>query len=190
MSAEQIDYNYVPEVDGGKFLNLRAKGDKIDIRIASKPISYFVHWIDKKPKVCPDRKTCETCNKVYKSSQAEEAMAEKLKQVFCWFVINRADGKAYIYKGGVGIFRSIAEYGKNPKWGDPMLYDLEITRTEIKPQYYSVVPDPSTKGQELTAEELASTKELEPLMDFTTTTDPKPVVEEQEEVPKEEDLPF
>ena len=179
--AEQVDYNYQPEVDGGKFLNLKSKGEKIVIRLADKPISSFRHWINGKPLICEDKKTCETCNKTYNVSDAEVALKEKRQQVFSWLVINRGDGEAYIFKGGIAIFRGISEYGKNPKWGDPINYDLEITRTEIKPQYYSIVPDPGSIGTKLTKDELDKVAKLEPLLDFTTTKDPKQVEEITEE---------
>lgn len=189
--AEIVDYDYKPEVDGGKFLNLKKKGDSITIRIANKPISFFVHWKDKKPSICARKVDCKTCNFVY--SSAEEAMDNKRKQVFAWGVIDRADGVAKIFKGGISIFQSIGEFANNPKWGDVTLYDLEITRTEISPaNFYSVVPDPSSKGEELTKEEIAEVAKLDALLDFTTTQNRK----DDENAPKgdeevdEKDLPF
>ena len=153
---------------------MKQKGDKIVIRLAGKPISYFIHWIDKKPVICPKKADCELCQKVWPASQIDEAMREKRKQQFAWPVIDRADGQAKIFKAGFAIFSGIGEYAKNPKWGDAMLYDLEITRTELSPaNFYSVVADPTSIGVKLTKEELEEVKKLEPLLDFTTTQDRK-----------------
>lgn len=185
--AEIVDYDYNPETDGGKFLNLKSKGDKITIRLAGKPISYFVHWIDNKPVMCEDKETCEHCLKVWGVSQAEEAIKQKRKQSFAWAVIDRADGVAKIYKAGIAVYRGIKQYGANPKWGDPTLYDIEIERTEVKPQFYTVTPDPSTLGTSITKEEKAEIAKLDALLDFTTTKDRK---EEKVEEVGDEDLPF
>lgn len=106
-------------------------------------------------------------------------------------MIDRTTGRAYIFKGGIAIFTGIAEFGKNSKWGDPTNYDLEITRTEASPaNFYSVVPDPDSKGVKLTDEEIAESSELDLLLDFTTS---KNVKESNQEVVTEEelkDLPF
>lgn len=187
--AEYIDYNYSPENDGGKFLNLKNKGDKIVIRIASKPVSYFVHWIDQKPIICPNKAECELCQKSYPATDSDQAAKEKRKQQFVWLVINREDKQAYIYKAGYSVFSQVAEYGLNPEWGDPTNYDVQITRTEIKPMFYAVMALPSSLSVKLTKQELADTAKLSELLDFTTTQNRKDS-EKDEETVDDAKLPF
>lgn len=181
--AEQVDYDYQPETSGGKYLSLKNKGDKINIRIADKPISYFVHWVNNKPQRCDDPEDCKTCLEE-KSNPKSFDPQQRRKQVFVWPVIDRKDGIAKIFKGGASIFLGLREYALNTKWGDPTKWDVEITRTEIRPKYYSVIPDPDSRTVELTKEELTGVNKLAPLINEV-------VAGEQEDVDEEkEDLPF
>ena len=174
MSAQTVDYDYKPESGGGKFLNLKAKGDKITIRLADKPIAYFVHWLDGKPVICKDEKTCKQC--VVLGSFTSEEMKKKenaqlrRRQTFLWPVIDRADGEAKIFKGGINIFLAIGEFALDPKWGgkekDATLFDITITRTEASLQnFYSVVPDPTSLGKLITDEEKKEVAKLQPLIE-------------------------
>ena len=172
--AEQVDYDYKPDAGGGKFLNLKAKGDKVTIRLVDKPIAYFVHWLDNKPVICEDAKTCQQC--VILGGFSPEEMKKKenaqlrRRQVFLWPVIDRADDEAKIFKGGINIFLAVGEFALDPKWGgeekDATLFDVTITRTETSLQnFYSVVPDPTSLGKEITKEEKEKVAKLAPLID-------------------------
>jgi hypothetical protein len=172
---EEVDYEYKPEGAGsGKFLNLKTKGDKVTIRLCSKPIAYFVHWIEGKPQNCEGVNSCPICKELASLSQEdakkEENAKKRRRQTFIWPVIDRSDGQAKIYKSGVSVFLAIAELAVNPKWGGPdkdaTRFDLEITRTEASLQnFYSIVPDPTSLGKELTEEEKKAAEELRPVMD-------------------------
>lgn len=185
--ATQVDYDYQAESGGGKFLNLKAKGDKVTIRLAAKPITYFVHWLDNKPVICEDKTTCQTCT-IISGFTAEEMKKKensdlRRRQVFIWPVIDRADGQAKVFKAGVGIFIAVGEFARDPKWGgaekDATLFDVTITRTEASPQnYYSVVPDPTSLNKEISEEEKKAVEKLGTLIDS--------VVSGSEEVSEEE----
>ena len=65
-------------------------------------------------------------------------------------------------------------FAKDSKWGgdekDATLFDITITRTEINIQnFYSVVPDPTSLGTELTKEEKAEADKLGNLIDSIVT---------------------
>lgn len=188
--AEYTDYTEQPENStGGKFLNLKAKGDKVNIRIAAKPITYFQHWVEGKPINCPDKATCTTCNELEALSPADAAKKEnqdkKRKQVYVWPVIDRADGKAKIFKGGVQIFLGLRKYALSDKWGDPTTWDVVIEREELNPaNYYSVVPDPDSRTVKITKEEQVEIDKLGSLVDSTVMG--KEVLDEADT----ENLPF
>lgn len=188
--AEKVDYDYKPESGGGKFLNLKAKGDKITVRLADKPVVYFVHWMDDKPVICEDKATCQTCVIIAGFTPEEMKKKEnsqlKRRQTFVWPVIDRADGVAKIFKGGTGIFLSIAVFANDPKWGgaekDATKFDVTITRTETSMQnFYSVVGDPTSLGKEITKEEKADVEKLSTLIDSLTVSEDV----EPDEVPSE-----
>lgn len=177
--AQQVDYDYQPENGGGKFINLKSKGDKVTMRLVDKPISYFVHWVeDKKPLVCDEPKDCEVC-KFLDGLTSEELKLKansqkRRRQTFIWSVIDRADGEAKLFKGGLNVFLAIGEFAKDPNWGgeekDATLFDVTITRTETSlANYYSVVPDPKSLSNNLTAEQKKAAAKLGPLIDAIST---------------------
>lgn len=197
--SEYVDYDYDSGSVGGKFLNLKAKGDKVTIRLADKPIHYFVHWVDNKPIICDDPKTCNTCVVLEGFTPEEMKKKEnaqlKRRSTFIWPVIDRADGEAKIFKGGISIFLAIGEFAKDPKWGgeekDGTKFDITITRTETSLQnFYSVVPDPTSLGKEITPEEKKAVEGLTMLINSIVTAkieDPGEVTDEDLEGKKKEE---
>lgn len=173
--TQQVDYDYQPEGAGsGKFLNLKAKGDKILIRLADKPIAYFVHWVDGKTQPCEDAAACEICKKLNalpeEEQKKQEVSKQRRRQTFIWPAIDRADGEAKVYKAGISVFLEIAKIAKNPKWGGPdkdaTKFDIEIERTEASLQnFYSVIPDPTSLSVPLTSEEKNKVHKLATLID-------------------------
>lgn len=188
--AEHIDYTDQPEESGnGKFLTLKKKGDKVTIRIAAKPITYFMHWVNNKPYNCIDRATCTVCLELAPLSpddlDKKENKDRKRKQMYVWPVIDRADGEAKVFKGGIQVFLGLKKYALNEKWGDPINWDVEIAREELNPaNFYSVVPDPDSRSVKITKEEQVAVDKLGALVDSAVTA--------KEELNEEEvnDLPF
>ena len=118
-------YDYEP-VDNSPYLKLKSKGDKVKIRLASRPIHF--------------QETFE-----------EEGEEPKVSEKFAWIVINKDTGDVKVYKAGVMIYKKIKDLALDSEWGDPTTYDITITRTEEKGNYYVLVPSPNKS--EITKEE-------------------------------------
>jgi hypothetical protein len=123
------DFGYdAPASSSSVYLRLKAKGDKARIRIASRPFKFTEQY-----EATPDRPT-------------REAVAH------AWVVIHKelVDGKPVAtvkaYKAGAMIYGLIYDLVKNPDWGNPTQYDIEITRTEQEGRYYTVQPLPKPMG--------------------------------------------
>lgn len=156
--AEDALYGYekTDEIEqGGKYLSFR-KGDKgkvITIRLTSAPKYINQHWIlggDGKttPVLCKGE-DCPYCGKDVPANDKIDKVAK-----WGWIVIDRADGNVKIFTGPTLIARKIRKLVENPKWGNPLLYDVEIIRDEEPGAgYYNVTPVPDGKGDEITAEE-------------------------------------
>lgn len=166
-------YDVVNEVKfgGGRYLSFK-KGDKgkvIQIRLASEPKYAIQHWIlqstgKQLPVVC-GKEACSYCGK---DVPAEERLDKTA--LWGWIVIDREDGQAKVFTGPTLIARKVKEFSElkdkktgKPIWGNPLLYDLMIERTEEPgAAYYSVTPVPEGKGKDITAKE----KELVKKADF------------------------
>ena len=162
-SKNGFGYEIVDDIPttASKYLSFR-KGDKgktIQIRLVSEPRYILQHWImgdngKQTPVNCIGEK-CPYCGK-------DVPPKEKLPKIakWGWIVIDREDAKIKIFTGPTLIARSIKEISelkdmrtKKLLWGNPLLYDIQITRTEEPgASYYKVVPIGVDKG-ELTKEE-------------------------------------
>lgn len=95
----------------------------------------------------------------------QEEFEGKVFDKFAWLVLDRADGEIKGFKGGSSIYKQIKSLATNEDWGDPKNYDLTVTRTEEKPNFYTVQPSPNKTP--LTQEEevkiVASDKTVEKL---------------------------
>jgi len=109
------------------YLRLTSKGDKVKIRIASVPI----HFTEE-----------------YEGKESDK---------FAWVVIDRATGEIKAFKGGVMIYKAVKAYNNDEEWGDPTKYDLTITRTEEKGNYYTVTASPNKS--DITEEEKKAVEE-------------------------------
>lgn len=127
-------WEYKPKSNNEGFLTLKQKNEQIKIRIVSDPYIF---------------------KEGYTNPTGETIINEK----FAVVCIDRADGKVKSFKGGMQIFKAIQKHIENEDWGDPKTYDFTITRTEEKPNYYSVMASP--KKSELTEEEIAKIKETQ-----------------------------
>jgi hypothetical protein len=99
------------------FLNLKNNGDACKIRIVSEPIKFA------------------------------DSYQGKPTERFAWLVIDRADQVIKVFKCGPDIWKKVTAFVKDPDWGDPMTYDLTVTRVGTSPSnFYSVTPSPVGKG--------------------------------------------
>jgi hypothetical protein len=127
MSDDLYGYSYEPPKSSGDYLKIKEKGEKVRIRLASKPFRFTSEFEDKK-----------TGKSVVKENVA-------------WVVLHKeVIGKEPVvtvkhFRAGMMIYGLIRDFAKDPDWGDPTLYDLEITRTEQDGKYYTVIAKPNCK---------------------------------------------
>lgn len=118
------DFDWGQPFPGGDsiYLRLSSKGDKIRIRMVGNPIQFIKRFEDK-----------DTGQLVEKFAWANKVIFrnQELKE-------NQVKG----FEFGAMIGKLIQDLHKNEDWGNPEKYDLEITRTEEKGKYYTVVPKP------------------------------------------------
>ena len=156
-------YEFEPKMGAGKYLTLKAKGDLIDIRIASNPLHKTIHWTTNEETGSPQQvdhegETCQYCDKAAAIEEPQAAKRASAKEVFAWIVLDlNDDSKPKIFKGGTSIYLAIKGLSESKAWGDPQGYNIEIQRTEEKPQFYKVIPLPDKS--EITAAERKSIKE-------------------------------
>lgn len=161
---DPFGYDVVDEAEvGGKYLRFR-KGDKgrvIHIRIASKPKYVNQHWItDTEGREVPANCDGEKCSYCGDDVPVKERVKKTPK--FGWVVIDRDDGQAKVFTAPFSVARDIKGLAEDEDWGNPLLYDIKIKRTEKPGSYYKVTPVPTGKGKPLTKEE----KELVEAADF------------------------
>jgi hypothetical protein len=78
--------------------------------------------------------------------------------------MNRKTGKAAIVEIGPQIFKQMHALAKNPKWGDPRKYDLDVKRQPKGSQpLYIVTPEPK---EPISDEEKGVIKEFLARVDF------------------------
>lgn len=120
-------YDAEPSTGGGLYLRLKEKGESIRIRLVSDPFRY---------------------EDVFKAEGEDDKIIRKV----AWIVIHKTlvDGKKHlevkVFQSGPMVYGLIKDLTENPEWGDPKLYDIEVTRTEVKGRYYSVQPLPKPMG--------------------------------------------
>jgi hypothetical protein len=107
---------------GGPYLRLKSDGQKIRIRMVSDPIKF------------------------------KKSYQGKVQDAFACKVINKTtgpDGKTVEkevmgFQYGWLIYEKVADLCNDSEWGDPINYDLEITRNGGTPsKFYSVIPKPA-----------------------------------------------
>lgn len=170
------DYDYDPKQKPSAYLRLKNQGDTITIRIASTPYRKPVVWREGQRAPMPDEDALRMGEDEWANIYREPDFT--VAEAFLWMVIDREDGKAKIYSGSAGIYKTIKEYAEMPEWGDPRTYDFRIERTEEPGRsYYRVTPipnrDPLTQGNlrmltelEFEKKEVAARKLSERQIDF------------------------
>lgn len=90
-----------PATEGGLYLKIE-DGQSVKLRIASEPVIY--------------------------ESLFERGGEKNLSTRYGWIVWNYETNSAQILQMGVRFFRAIAALAQDEEWGDPLEYDIKITR--------------------------------------------------------------
>ena len=141
-------------VDFVKFTN----GQKQTLRIVGKPSKIESHWekdaSGKSKRVICLGIECPIC----RVGQVPTSRYQVL-------VIDRTDKKVKVLEGGPQIFNAIKGYAMDSEYGNPMTYDIRITREGAgRETKYTVIPSPNKS--DLTDEEkemVANSKSIEEL---------------------------
>jgi len=118
----------------GNFLKLEDGANKI--RICTKALEVAYHEDKSGGKysttVCSDE-ACELC---------KAGKPKKFKYAF--LVLNRKDGKPYVYESPITVFRQIVAYETNAEYGDIRKYDITINKEGIaRNTTYTIMPSPN-----------------------------------------------
>ena len=126
----------------GNFLKLEDGSNKL--RLCTKPLEVPYHEIPGAKyatQVCPGN-GCELCK-----------LNKPKKYKFAFQVLNRKDGKPYIYEAPLTVFKQLVLLDNDPEYGDFREYDITITKEGIgRNTTYSIMPSP--KKSEITDEEV------------------------------------
>ena len=205
-------------VDRKEFLELKSKGDKVLIRIASDDYYYDgKHFMQKKDgdwdvTLCPrvnEKLECDTCEQYFaikkqikeakdnKDSEAEKSLekaARKVKPAIAFYypVLDRDGGVATIFKTTLMIRVALEE--KRDEGVNILDVDFVVKRTEKAGSYYTLTRVDSAETTKLTSEE---TEELEKAKNINVgdvINGKKGSMNFQPDEPKgegsEEDIPF
>ena len=117
----------------GNFLKLEDGANKI--RICTKALEVGYHEDKSGGKysttVCLDE-ACELCK-----------AGKPKKYKYAFLVLNRKDGKPYIYESPITVFRQIVAYERNDEYGDIRMYDITISKEGIgRNTTYGIIPSP------------------------------------------------
>lgn len=119
----QTGYGVEVPKSGGIYLRLKDKGEKVRLRLVSEPI----HFQDVLP------------------GKGEDG-GDKIVNKTAWLAIHKfTEGgkptkKVVCFQSGPMVYGLVKDLAEDPDWGDPKLYDIEVTRTEEKGKYYTVLP--------------------------------------------------
>ena len=122
-----------------KDLFLRLDKGQNEIRLVTAPYQYLVHKYKKNPEDPKDFGRKVNCSAVHGSCPLCDA-GDKAKRRWLLGVISRKTNTYKILDISWTVFSQIQKYARNPKKGNPMLYDINI---EVDPNggaaaYYSV----------------------------------------------------
>lgn len=132
-------------IPGGDSSFLKIETGENRLRLCSKPTELISHQTSAegaKFATTPCQgENCELCKQ-----------GKKKNYKYAYIVLNRKDGKVYLYEAPITVFRQIAAYATNEEYGDPQEYDITIKREGEKPNVtYTVMASP--KKAKLTTEE-------------------------------------
>lgn len=111
--------------ENSKDLFLRLSEGSNEVRLITRPYQYLVHKIKKDPNNPKDYGTKVSCSAIHGSCPlCSEGSAAKPRWLLG--VIERKTGTYKILDVGYAVFQQIRKLAKNPKWGDPTKYDVDI----------------------------------------------------------------
>ena len=158
-------WDHTPHQKAGVFLDLKGKGDSVDIRIAG-PIYHEIKiFRDGEQKPVDDAQVAllseDDIEALRKKKTAEGKDAFSISDKYSVAVLDRGSGsEAKLFTMTAGVFNKIKKHALDERWGDPMNYDFNIVRTEAPgANYYEVMADP--RKSELTEEEKARAAEID-----------------------------
>lgn len=155
------------------YFNIRKDGT-YNVRFVDRPYKFQAHWIEpipggKKLKVNCAGRDCSVCKGGIVGGVKMEP--SKPKNYFVSFILNRDAKRFQVFEYSRAIFEKIKNYYASKNWGDPVNYDVEITRNLSKgpAEAYSCIAQPK---EPLTAEELAALAEFKARIDLSKHTAP------------------
>jgi len=127
--------------ENSKDLFLRLTEGSNELRLVTRPYQYLVHKYKKDPGNPKDFGTKVSCSALHGSCPLC-TQGDKAKPRWLLGVIERKSGAYKILDVGYAVFQQIRKLAKNPKWGDPTKYDLDVL---VDPHggatgYYTVQP--------------------------------------------------
>jgi hypothetical protein len=123
-----------------KDLFLRLNNGTNEVRIVTSPFQYLVHKYKKEGDPGFGQKV--GCSFIHGSCQLCDLPDNKAKQRWFYGVIDRKTGAYKILDVSFAVFSQIRKLARNPKWGDPTKYDIDIVVDENggATGYYTVQP--------------------------------------------------
>lgn len=130
------------KASNSKDLFLRLDEGENEIRLLTNPFQYSVHKIKKDPANPKDFGQKVPCSALHGSCPA--CANDKAKLRWLYGVISRKTGTYKILDVSFAVFSQVRKLARNPKWGDPTKYDLNIVvdKNGGATGYYSVQPIP------------------------------------------------
>jgi len=108
-----------------KDLFLRLTEGSNEVRIVTRPYQYLVHKYKKDPNNAKDFGTKISCSSVH-GSCVLCGQGDRAKPRWLLGVIDRKTGSYKVLDVGYAAFQQVRKLAKNPKWGDPTKYDIDI----------------------------------------------------------------
>src|SRR6185436_3710013 len=130
------------KINNSKDLFLRLDEGDNELRLLTNPFQYLVHKIKKDPTNPKDFGQKVPCSAIHGSCPA--CAGDKAKPRWLYGVIVRKTGTYKIFDVSFAVFSQIRKLAKNPRWGDPTKYDINIVvdKNGGATGYYSVQPIP------------------------------------------------
>jgi len=127
--------------DSNKDLWLKLDEGDNEVRLVTQPFQFLIHKYKKDPNDKKDFGQKVYCSAVHGSCPLC-ALGDKAKPRWLLGVISRKTNTYKILDISFAVFSNVRKLAKNPKWGDPTKYDINIVvdKNGGATGYYSVQP--------------------------------------------------